>query len=227
MNLDILNNNFVIVFDRNISNSLKTDDLEIKVREVFMDKTPNPILTKFPQQVMLFIPEAQTSIVISQNSLVISDQIIGNFGKKNTARFITLLYKVIGLLGDYKIIAYGYNFTYQINGLVLSKIKSDFAKIVRPIAKNLPQDAKFDYVLPNLVFNIKSVKVSVNFTVNSDADGKEMDRLNININFHHKSTDLPDLADLNKDYTESEKYISAYIEKIFNEKGKSNVKSKK
>ena len=87
MELINIQNNIVVIYNEGIDlSSLKTDPIELAIQDIFMEKNPKPIISKFPNQLAIIIPEAQTTITVSDRYLILTDQSIGDFTKKDSKR---------------------------------------------------------------------------------------------------------------------------------------------
>lgn len=216
MKLSILSNNIAVVFGENVSGSLNTDPIESKIATIYSEKSPKTVVAKFPGQVNLFIPEVQISIFVIGKNLIITDQTVGDFSKKNVLDFAKLVNGLIEII-DKEVVAYGFNFVYELennefNNLT-TKLKNKFFKV--DVQDELP-DRSLTYVLPTLVFDKGGAKITVKFTANLDGSSdQETNKLNMVVNAHFAGA-VPDIENLDKNYRILEQYISTYANSIFN-----------
>ena len=217
MNLNVLHNNLVLIYGENIASSLKTDPIEILISEIFSSKTPKPVVVKMADQVNIFVPELQMSISVSGKTMMISDQTIGDFSKKDTKNFMSLVNRINERISK-SIIAYGYNFTYELENESFThlkkKLEDKFCK--QSLDGEMPEDSTFYYLLPQLSFKKGDSQITMKFqSVVGNPRNEETNKLRVDTNVHYNKESLPCLSDLQTGYIEIEKYVSGYIYLIF------------
>ncbi len=213
MKLVNLQNNIVFVFSENIASFLKTDPIELKISSIFSEKSPKPIVTKLPNQVVIFIPEVQFSIVASGATIAIADQTISEFIKKSSDKLLNLSSSIVKDIFKKTTSYYGYNFTYDLEDLeksiAKSKIESHFFK-----ENSLPASAEKTFLIPSYSFSDNGLNITINF----DYQYKNISRsdyvIRVNVNVHFAG-DVPELVELDKNYKKAETYVSEHIESIF------------
>ena len=160
MELINIQNNIVVIYNEGIDlSSLKTDPIELAIQDIFMEKNPKPIISKFPNQLAIIIPEAQTTITVSDRYLILTDQSIGDFTKKDSKRFFLLVGKVLSLI-DKKSFKYGYNFIYDFSGLETSEILKLIGKkfFIDDAKSMVPKDDELEIALPVISFKHKKAQ---------------------------------------------------------------------
>lgn len=214
MRTRIINNNLVVLFENSIDTVLSLDTLKTISVATFSDKNPNPIITQFPEVTAVTIPEVQISALLQRSTLIVGDQSIGEYGSRNVLGLITLTNKIHESLGK-PIKAYGYNFICNISNsdfnALANKLKTKFFKNTFV----LPTGSELKFVLPNLVFNKESAKISLKFNEVANDSGGESDFIRLNINVHYVANELLGIDDLKEDYDSMYNYIKDYLERVF------------
>jgi len=217
MNIKSLDNNIVLAFSRNIADSLGVDRIKDKAEIIYDDLNPNPVVTRLPDHASIMIPEAQVAVSAFYDTVVITDNTIGAFNKKNTTNLMKLARSVRDIVGG-DLVAYGYNFKIEAEGddtfeAMAAKIKGSFFS--DSISESLPSSSTFLYALPILVFTNNRAKTTIKFLSNIKKDGsEELDKILIASNFHFESTRLPALSSLKDDYMKRELLTRNYAKKI-------------
>jgi hypothetical protein len=218
MNLNILHNNLVVLYNENIASSFKTDPIEVLISEIFSEKTPKPIVTKMFDQVNIFIPEVQIAIIVSEKTMIITDQTIGDFSKKNISKFMQLISEINKKVNK-SVIAYGYNYFYELENESFHHLKEKLEKkfCKKNLGNEMPKNSEFHYLLPQISFKLEDdTQVTMKFqSVIGNPQNAEANKLRVNTNVHHNKNSLPILTELNRDYIALEKYISDYTQLIF------------
>ncbi len=217
MTKNSLSNNIVILFRENVANTLRTDPIESKIADIYSSKNPQPqpVITKFPNQVAIMLPQLQTSVVVTGRSLIVTDQTVGNFTRKDNLNFIKLTHGIWDTISK-PIIAYGFNFDYELEN-------SSFPNLIGPLQGKfflptlvLPPEADLKYAIPKLVVTKNGVKISFAFEVQINTeDSEEINKLALSANCHMQAPELPVIDDLYNNYLNSQEYISEYVDSIF------------
>lgn len=219
MKITCLNNNVVVIFSQNIAALIKTENVELKIASIFSDKSPKPVVTKFVDQTAILIPEIQQALFVAGNSLIVSDQTIGDFAKKDTLKLLQLLRGVIDeSVPRVSAISFGYNFIYDLeNGDFDGLAKTLASKFFKEeTGMKLPPDTTLEHALPMLIIKHSDAKITLKFdTVTNDQRTAKEDRIRISANVHFSSSEFPDLESLSKSYSHFEKLISNYLSSIW------------
>jgi hypothetical protein len=218
MNYNIISNNAVLVFNENISPFFKTDGIEATIAAVFADLNPQPIITKFPERISIFIPEAQVSLVVANSVIIVSDLKVGEFAKKDNLAFATLINKARNIINK-DTIAYGYNYAYQVDGKSFSELanmaQQSFCK--DDLSALGPIHANIKYVLPSFTIENGNCKIAIKISPAINSPGsEEMDKLIIESNVHFNEN-LPDLAEMLASYDQRHKEVFDIIKTVFHE----------
>lgn len=218
MTSKVLNNNLIFLYPESGSPSLEQiSQIEVKITSIYEGITPKPVITKFPDFTAILIPEAQVSIVIQKDKLVVTDQMIGDFARKDVLKFIQLTKAILEVLNK-QILSYGYNFIYELEAnnfnFFSNKLKLKFIKT--SLARSLPDGATLKYILPTLVFERENAKYIIKFSALADnPESLESKRLSVNCNVHHNQSAIPAIAALHESYNNTQAYINTYLGQLF------------
>lgn len=214
MRFDVVNNNLVLLFRENISSFFRTDGVEESLSIIYAPLNPTPIISKIPPNVTIFIPQAQVGVLISNQAIMVSDQTIGDFDKKDVVSFTKLVAKVKAETGKSNI-SYGYNYIYQVSG-------DTFANLCTLVKKNLLNSLPFkignddiSYMLPTFSIEQGGCKISIKINpVIEGSESREVDRIIVEANIHF-NLELPDLETLTEEYKAKHKVVFDIIKTIF------------
>ncbi len=218
MKLGILNNNIAVIFSENVGSSLKTDQIEAKISTIYSEKTPRTVIAKFPGQVSFFIPEVQISIMVANQMMIVSDQTVGDFSKKDILKFAQLIAGIAEIINK-PAIAYGFNFLYELENSAFQNLATKIqAKFFKPDVQNQAPENSLSYALPTLVFPKDTAKITLKFETIAEAPtAEESNKMNMHANVHYNGN-LPTIEVLDSQYKELEQYISTYANSIFSER---------
>lgn len=214
MKLVNLQNNLVFVYKENIASFLKTEPIELQIAEIYSEKTPKPIISKFPDQVIIFVPEIQSSIIASGVTLAITDQTIGEFTKKDSKSLLQVGNSIAKDILKKPIIYYGYNFSYTLEEIEIEEAKKRIKEYFFKAEGFLPADKTLIYNMPTYSFSDEKYNVTIKF----DYQYKDIARTEAIISVHanlHFVGDIKGLPGLSQEYQESEAYVSQHIQSIF------------
>jgi len=215
MDLKILNNNFVLIFRENIVSSLSTEAVEAKIKALFSSSSPNPILTKFPDQVMFFVPEIQMSVVVTKAAMIVTDQRVSSPSRRDALELVRFVDGLVKLINK-PVTAYGFNFIAEIEGDFIGLASTFKNELLNQ--DNLPDlaGAELSYVLPQFSLIRGEAKLTIKFEPVLEDNAKEADKLRFNINVHYNlNGTFPEIEPLRNQYEDQQNYVSTFINKFY------------
>ncbi len=214
MQVKVISKNLVILHDGSIMSSLSLDTVKTIVVSTYSNQNPNPIIAQFPDATAITVPEVQVSVFLQRNTLIVSDQIIGEFSPSDSLGLVTLAHKIQKSLNK-SIKSFGFNFTCEISNAsfedIADKFKTKFFKTSFP----MPNRATLKYMLPNIVLSYNSAKITLKFNEVIDEGGEESQLIRLNANVHFQSDTLPEIDALKESYDNMYSYIKTYLDTIF------------
>lgn len=221
MKINTLNKNLVLVFSETVGVNLPTDPIDSIVQEAFRGTPISTIVTKLPDQVVMFIPQAQFTLGFAGKTFIVGDQSVSDNHLQNIQSLIKLAVNISEHLNK-TVDAYGYNFIFEVQGegptensfaSVYSKIQAIFP----PPTSGLPSESIVNYFLPTLSFLHENVKFLINFEAVADNPrNEEANRIRIRVNVHFNDSFRRAIDDLNEDYRSKTDFIYQYLRGIFN-----------
>lgn len=213
----MLNNNLVLAYEEDFNtSSLSMDTLKTLAVSTFPDLSPNPVSVSMSDFSTLFIPEAAMGIQMQNNVIIITDQSVGDFEKRDVKRLLQLAKGVEGKVGR-ELTSYGYNFIYEVELESFNKIKESFNKFYKAESPVNLENIETLYGIPSIVLKTPNNVIRINFsTVQNPSKGDELNRVRIAGNVHHFSQSLvTDLGESIIEYRKHEAIISNYIDEVF------------
>ena len=216
MDKKVLTNNIVLLFNEpiNVTDKITTDVAKGESVSVFSELNPNPIQVQIGDIQTVFIPEAAINLQIQKNSIIVSDQAVGNFDNRRTDDLLRLawnLKKKVNAATN----AYGFNFIYEI---IIENHDEIWRKLSVFAGDNIPKiDDREPKIIPTIAFESEENSTMISISPSKDFNtGIMIDTINITANVNYmKDLDI-DLSDLTSLYKEQEIKISGYIDKVFN-----------
>lgn len=210
MDLKLINDNIVVIYEDFVAD-ISTDETKAAIATVFDDEDTKPVIAQFPEVMAINIPEIAISIILERKKLIISDQSIGDFEKRDNVKFVTLLDKIHKIIGKNSVM-HGFNYIYQIDGKFEEISKNIQDKFFKEIGEQLPPTSEFKFALPNLMFGLNDAEVSLSFQTIRPEKAGITPRMQAVVNVHFK-TPLSELDILGNNFKAFNKDVTTFLSK--------------
>jgi len=216
MDINLVGNNFVIVFKNNVNHDVKIDPIKTFIAEVYSDFNPTPVLASFPNVTTVMIPEVQMSIIIDHNKCMVVRQKVGDMSNDERRNFSILVHKICDPI-DSDVSAYGYNYVLNIEG-------EDFDEMVDKVHKNfikgnieqfLEEGSKVKFILPSLSYRVEDRTVGITLGTILDINTNEPYKLECKANINFNNDAIPEISKINEELKVYYEVILRLLNSIF------------
>jgi hypothetical protein len=181
-------------------NSISIDKIKTLFSSIYEDS--KPVLTQFPEIIIIFDPNNQVSINIirEQNRIIIADQNITAYSNRNEDNFLKLSRKLVDIINSNDIKNFGFNInsTFDLDNGV-----EDSGKFIKD---NFIRVEKFESegrVLNSAGFNVAYMENDIKFNLKLEPrmspNASPTKAINVSQNVHYTKS-LPELTQLKSDY---------------------------
>lgn len=184
------------------------------IRSKMIDLWSNsePIMTQIPPNIVAFIePDTQTSCVVEAQKVVITNQEVTDFGKRDLEKMLRLALHVEKLF-DSNFIAYGFNYTFDFE-IPKTVTPEQLHRLVNyGELKIKPEDIHGSGIV--LAFKEKDLRIQIISTPKYDANLNKMNGQNFKVNIQVDEKKLPDYSKLSEDVVKYHAMALEYLNKI-------------
>jgi hypothetical protein len=188
--------NIVIIPTNSIDiNTIATDKIKSFIGDIYEDS--KPIITQFPELLVVFDPNSQISInfIREQNKVVIADNKVTPYTGRDMNNFIKLVSKINSVMTSNNVKDFGFNILSvfdlenepEDSGLF---IKNNFIKTEKFVDKNIVSAGI------NIAYEAEGVRYGLKLEPRNTEDLSSTKSIVVNQNAHFAGEKLPEFSDL-------------------------------
>jgi hypothetical protein len=208
VNLKVLNDGMILVFEGNIVDALDTAAAETKIKSIFSKLSVQPITSTYPDMKAILIPEVGVQIIAYEDKLMLEQQTASENVELTDQHFLQLateLPQVVSLAP----VSYGFKYSFLVNATNEGELRGYVSSVQTKSGLDhipLPENAKLSSALPSVMFDIDDGICSIEFHFNS-----EKLQMSVGARILY-TTSVPDYEKVSKIYSQGKKMLATYIE---------------